>query len=70
MKLRCATGNLVTEDLMFMMEEAGFKTGIDVEGLRGAVAVAEAQVGQSLGGRITSWYRSQEQSRQTKALSA
>jgi len=65
-----ATGNLATEDLVFMLEESGFETGIDMDGLRAAVAVAEAEVGQSLGGRIMTWYRSQEQRQQAKALSA
>lgn len=65
-----ATGNLATEDLVFMLEESGFETGIDMAGLRAAVAVAEAQVGQTLGGRIMTWYRSQEQRQQAKALSA
>ena len=42
-----ATGNLATEDLVFMASEAGFETGIDVDGLRRAVAVAEELTGQS-----------------------
>ncbi len=48
-----ATGNLATEDLVFMLAEAGFETGIDVEALRRAVAIAEELTGQRLGGRIT-----------------
>ena len=55
-----ATGNLATEDLVFMVSEAGFETGIDVGGLRKAVAVAEELTGQSLGGRITPFLDSRE----------
>ncbi len=55
-----ATGNLATEDLVFMLNEAGYDTGVDVAGLRKAVKVAEGLTEQSLGGRITSWYVGQE----------
>ena len=55
-----ATGNLATEDLVFMVTEAGFETGIDVGGLRCAVAIAEELTGQTLGGRITPYLDSQE----------
>jgi hydroxymethylglutaryl-CoA lyase len=51
-----ATGNLATEDLVFMLEEAGFETGIDIEGLRKAVAIAERLTEQSLGGRLTPFF--------------
>jgi len=61
-----ATGNLATEDLVFMLEESGFETGIDMAALRAAVAVAEAEVGQTLGGRIMTWYRSQERRQQAE----
>ena len=62
-----ATGNLATEDLVFMLEESGFQTGIDMGGLRKAISVAEAQVGHGLGGRIMSWCRSQERRGREKA---
>jgi len=55
-----ASGNLATEDLVFMLNEAGFDTGIDVEKLRPAIAVAERLTGQSLGGRITGFLRSRD----------
>ena len=55
-----ATGNLATEDLVFMLTEAGFETGIDVGGLRRAVAIAEELTGQTLGGRITPFLDSRE----------
>ena len=62
-----ASGNLATEDLVFMLNEAGYETGIDVEGLRRAVGVAETLTSQSLGGRITSFLRSRDARRQAKA---
>ena len=54
-----AAGNLATEDLVFMLEQSGYRTGIDVAGLRTAVAVAERLLGRPLGGRITPWWLSQ-----------
>ena len=53
---RDACENAATEDLAFMLNEAGFETGIDVGGLRKAVAVAERLTDQQLGGRITKWW--------------
>lgn len=55
-----ASGNLATEDLVCLLEESGFDTGIDLNGLRDAVQVAEVATGQRLGGRILDWIRSQE----------
>jgi hydroxymethylglutaryl-CoA lyase len=37
-----ATGNIVLEDLVFLLEAEGLRTGIDLEGLRAARAVVEA----------------------------
>ena len=56
-----ATGNVATEDLVYMLEASGLDTGISVEGLREAVAIAARATGKpELGGRILSWLRSQE----------
>ncbi|MFP5383314.1 MAG: hydroxymethylglutaryl-CoA lyase, partial [Gammaproteobacteria bacterium] len=56
-----ATGNVATEDLVYMLEASGFDTGISVEGLREAVAIAaRATQKPELGGRILSWMHSQE----------
>lgn len=55
-----ASGNVATEDLVYMLEEAGISTGIDLDGLRNAVKVAELATGQHLGGRILKWMQSQE----------
>ncbi len=55
-----ASGNVATEDLVYMLEEAGFDTGIDINRLRDAVQVAEVATGQHLGGRILKWMQSQK----------
>ncbi len=53
-----AAGNVATEDLVFMFGSSGLDTGIDIGGLREAVAVAERLTKTSLGGRITKWWLS------------
>lgn len=54
-----ASGNVATEDLVNMLESAGYDTGIDLERLAVAVEAAEACTGKALGGKWMSWYRSQ-----------
>lgn len=53
-----ASGNLATEDLVLMLAQCGFETGIDVDGLRRAVAVAGGLVKRTLGGRAMPWLES------------
>ena len=65
-----ATGNVATEDVVHMLERSGFTTGIDIAGLRKAVAVAEKHTEQKLGGRVLSWIESQERRKQAKASAA
>ena len=65
-----ATGNVATEDVVHMLERSGFETGIDLEGLRKAVAVAEKYTEQKLGGRSVTWIESQERRRHVKASAA
>lgn len=55
-----AAGNAATEDLVNMFESAGLSTGIDLEKLAEAVAVAERCVGKTLGGRWLDWRRTQQ----------
>lgn len=55
-----ATGNVATEDVVHLLHEAGFDTGIDLDKLYHSVALAEEITAQSLGGRYTQWRRSQE----------
>jgi hydroxymethylglutaryl-CoA lyase len=47
-----AAGNVCTEDLVFMCEEMGIATGIDVEKLIAAAQLAEAIVGHPLPGSV------------------
>jgi len=47
-----ATGNIVTEDLVNMLEEMGIQTGIDLEELIRCSKLAQDIVGRSLGSRI------------------
>ncbi len=56
-----ATGNVATEDLVYMLESCGLDTGISVQGLREAVRIAEEATGKPLGGRILQWIASQEE---------
>ena len=55
-----ATGNLATEDLVFMLNESGYKTGVNIEKLKNAIKVAQSYVDQPLGGKITKWLDSQQ----------
>lgn len=54
-----ASGNVATEDLVYMLTEAGFDTGIDWRALEEAVTLAESLTGQTLGGRLFQWQRTQ-----------
>jgi hydroxymethylglutaryl-CoA lyase len=47
-----AAGNLATEDLVFMLEGMGVRTGIDLELLIEAGRVAETVVGRKLPGKV------------------
>lgn len=53
-----ASGNLATEDLVFMLNESGYETGIDMAALDDAVAAAGRATGVPVGGKIMPWYRS------------
>lgn len=61
-----ATGNVATEDLVYLLHEAGFDTGIDLDALYHCIDIAEAITVQQLGGRYTQWRRSQERKRPTE----
>tara|TARA_B100000686_G_C16751884_1_gene953047 strand:- start:769 stop:1698 length:930 start_codon:yes stop_codon:yes gene_type:complete len=65
-----AKGNLATEDLVFMLNDAGYETGISIEKLRKSVLIAEKHTGQTLGGRITQWWISQEKKLSANKASA
>lgn len=62
-----ASGNLATEDLVLMLTQCGYETGIDVARLRMAIKVAEDLVGRPLGGRMLPWLESQERRKRKDA---
>ncbi|WGF88961.1 hydroxymethylglutaryl-CoA lyase [Marinivivus vitaminiproducens] len=47
-----ATGNICTEDLVYLLEESGYSTGIDLEKLIGVAHEVEAAIGRSLPGQV------------------
>jgi hydroxymethylglutaryl-CoA lyase len=49
-----AAGNVCTEDLVFMCDEMGIETGIDLDALLAAACVAEEVVGHPLPGSVKS----------------
>jgi len=49
---RSAAGNVCTENLVFMCEEMGIATGIDLDGLIDCAKLAEDIVGHPLSGSI------------------
>ncbi len=56
-----ATGNVATEDLVYLFESAGMDTQIDMAQLREALAIArDVTHDAALGGRIVSYLESQE----------
>lgn len=50
-----AAGNVATEDVVLMVEQCGFVTGVDLAKLRAAIRLAETLVGRPLGGRTKDW---------------
>jgi hydroxymethylglutaryl-CoA lyase len=65
-----AAGNAATEDLVNMFESGGCTTGIDLEKLPAAVAVAEQCTRHTLGGRWLNWRRSQHAKQAAPAVGA
>ena len=54
-----AAGNLATEDLVSMLHQSGFHTGVDLAALAGVVDRVESLVGRPVGGRSLPWLRRQ-----------
>jgi hydroxymethylglutaryl-CoA lyase len=52
-----ASGNAATEDLVHVFEAMGFDTGINLDGLSHAGALAEAMVGRPLPGRYLQYWK-------------
>lgn len=55
-----AAGNTATEDLVLMLEQCGYRTGIDVPRLLDAVNLAAELTGRELGGRMLPWFFSRQ----------
>ena len=47
-----ATGNVSTEDLVYLLEESGFETGIDLDALVEAARFAQGVIGRELPGQV------------------
>jgi len=47
-----ATGNICTEDLVYLLEESGFATGIDLDALIAVAQRVEAIIGRPLPGQV------------------
>ena len=52
-KHKGAAGNVCTEDLVFLCEEMGIETGIDLEAMIEAAQIAEEVVGHPLPGKVS-----------------
>lgn len=61
-----AAGNLATEDLVFMLHGMGIETGIDLDRLVEAGALAEAAVGHELPGRYLKAHRAACEKRRSR----
>jgi hydroxymethylglutaryl-CoA lyase len=47
-----ATGNICTEDLLFLLEESGYATGVDLEKAIGVALRMEELLGKPLSGQV------------------
>ena len=54
-----ASGNVATEDVVMMLEQMGYDTGIDLDGLMGASELAQELTGTAPGGRASAWLKRQ-----------
>jgi hydroxymethylglutaryl-CoA lyase len=52
-----ASGNVATEDVVMMLEQMGFATGIDLAALMRAAELARELTGTAPGGRASAWLR-------------
>ena len=50
-----ASGNVATEDVVMMLEQMGYDTGIDLDGLMRASELAQKLSGTAPGGRASAW---------------
>ena len=54
-----ASGNVATEDVVMMLQQMGFETGIDLERLMIAAELAQELIGTAPGGRASAWLKRQ-----------
>jgi hydroxymethylglutaryl-CoA lyase len=54
-----ASGNVATEDVVMMLEQMGYDTGIDLDVLMGASELAQKLTGTAPGGRASAWLKRQ-----------
>jgi hydroxymethylglutaryl-CoA lyase len=47
-----ATGNISTEDLVYLLEESGYRTGISLDGIIAAARLTQAVIGRELPGQV------------------
>ncbi len=59
-----AAGNLATEDLVAMLQQAGLHTGIDLQALLAVVDYIETLIRRPVGGRTLPWLRTHLEGRQ------
>jgi len=52
-----ASGNVATEDVVMMLEQMGYDTGIDLAALLEAAQLAQTLTGTAPGGRSTAWLK-------------
>ncbi len=55
-----ASGNLATEDLVLMLHQCGYETGVNQDALVEAVDLVGRILGRSVGGRMLPWWRSRK----------
>lgn len=54
-----ASGNVATEDVVMMLEQMGYETGIDLDRLMAAAQLAKELTGTAPGGRASTWLKGQ-----------
>ena len=61
-----ASGNVATEDVVMMLEQMGYDTGIDLDGLMRASELAQDLTGTAPGGRASAWIKQGVMKRRTR----
>lgn len=64
-----ASGNVATEDVVMMVEQMGYLTGIDLDRLMVAAELAQKLTGTAPGGRASAWLRYNASSTRTRSSS-